>query len=307
MAAPIVYRWDDGNAPVARGERRSLCDILYACLVTGYGTKPGAGWTREYVNATFDKAVFRNNSVTGSGRYLRIDGAGGAAANNPNVLAYETMSSVDDGLFPFYASQLKAWTSFTLNTTARPWILIADDRFFYFFCWPGITATPTTANTDTNGLAFGDPVAFKADDAFACALMTCDSSVRTNMGYMYSPSNLLGNVSYGVCSSRNYAGVATPIISALIRGGGPGADTYAGSSGIPWTTGDAILVSRPHINNATAYSLRGWLPGYYYPCHPNAFGQLQEVVADGKTFLSIRHAIYVSPGNSFILLDDWRA
>lgn len=307
MAAPIVYRWDDGNAPVARGERRSLCDILYACLVTGYGDKAAAGWTREYVNATFDKAVFRNSPVVGKGRYLRIDGAGASSAYTTNISAYEVMTSVDDGLFPLCAFQRSAWTSFTANTTARPWVLIADEAFFYFFCWPGITSTPTTANNETNGIAFGDPIVFKADDAYACALMTCDSSIRTNMGYMYSPSNTFGNASYGVCSSRNYAGVATPIISALIRGGGPGADIYAGASGIPRSTGDAILVSRPHINDATTYSLRGWLPGYYYPCHPNAFGQLAEVVADGKTFLSIRHNVYGQAGNSFILLSDWRA
>ena len=306
MAVPIVYRWDDVDAPIARGERRSLCDILYTCLVTGYGDKVAAGWTREYINATSDKAVFRNNPVAGTGRYLCIDGLGGITAYNPYIMAYEIMTSIDDGLFPFNATQQKAWTSTSANTTAHPWILIADDLFFYFFCWPSITTTPTSTDTSTYSMAFGDPILFKADDAYACLLMAGDAAFRGPIGFLNNPSTITTNTYTGLMSSRNYSGVASPVVSAAVRGGGPGAETYSGAHGIPWSSGDAILMSRPHINNAAAYTIRGWLPGYYYPCHPLTFGQFEEVNTDGKTFLSLRHMVFNSAGNSFILLSDWR-
>ena len=305
MAAPIVYRWDDANAPVARGERRSLCDILYACLVTGYGTKPAAGWTREYVNATFDKAAFRNNPATGTGFYLQVDGAGGTYAFQPKTMSYEVMTSESSGLFPFVAAAATKdmWTSSVAGTTARPWVLVADDRAFYLTVWPDITTTPTVSNTNKAEMFFGDPVKWYPSDAYACCLITSNYySYGGNYG-ITTPGSVFGSLYF----PRNIAGAATPIAAALIRGGGPGSDNIPGGHGLAYTSGDPIMIVRPYINNAAGYTFRGWLPGFYYPCHPNAFGQLAIVTADGKNYLSIRGAIQIGNlGNYFIALDDWR-
>ena len=310
MAAPIVYRWDDGNAPVARGERRSLCDILYACLVTGYGSKPGAGWTREYVNATFDKAAFRNNPLTGTGFYLRVDGAGTANAYTSNVQAFEAMTSVDDGLFPFNASQQTMATSTAANTTARPWVLIADDRFFYLVIWTFITGAPGNADNMVANMGFGDGVSRYGVDSYCC-LLTANGGGYGTYGLVMSPGNATGNLgSNGLAMPRKASGAAGAIMAVLIRGGGPGVadSSTAGSQGLAYVAGDQILVSRPHINEAAAYTFRGWMPGLYYPCHPMAFGQLATITVGEKNFLSFRH--YVGQGgigNLFISLDDWRA
>ncbi|KAB2889780.1 MAG: hypothetical protein F9K32_11210, partial [Desulfobulbaceae bacterium] len=88
MAAPQIYKSTDGNAPVMRGERRALIDVLRACLVDGYGDKTPAGWTLEFINATFDKAVFRNSPVTGTGFYLRVDGLSPANTYTQALKAY---------------------------------------------------------------------------------------------------------------------------------------------------------------------------------------------------------------------------
>lgn len=311
MAAPIVYRWDDSGAPVARGERASLCDILYACLVTGYGAKPAAGWTREYVNGTNDKAVFRPGA--GTRFYLQIDGAGASNAYQSIIKAFESMSDVDNGLFPFKATWSTSTTdtcglSSTANTTARPWVLIADDRFFYFFCWTNVTGTttPLDNNTSVSCFFFGDIISRYSSDPYGCVLGSnqVQSYYGPSLFMLNHPNHSIAGV---LAIPRPISGVATPILPTLIRGGGPGSLSYPGQDGVPYSAGGQILITRPHINEGAAYTMRGFLPGFYYPCHPNAFSNLQEVSADGKTFLSLRNFYYNQLCNHFILLDDWRA
>lgn len=308
MAAPIVYRWDDGNAPVARGERRSLCDILYACLVTGYGAKPGAGWTREYVNATFDKAAFRNNPVTGTGFYLQADGLGGANAYTPRAQGFEVMTSEDAGLFPFNAAVQTGTLSNTANTTARPWVLIADDRAFWFICWPVITAAPGNTSYTATAMFFGDPVSRYPSDAYACGLVF--NGQNGSYGVVYASSGTVAPLGVALAMPRRADGVASPLLPALVCGGGPGATGGGriGQDGLPYAAGDQILITRPYLNEGAVYTFRGWMPGLYYPCHPLAFDQLATISLDGKTYLSLRHFMgnAGSPGNYFISLDDWR-
>jgi hypothetical protein len=287
-----------------------LCDILYACLVTGYGTKPAAGWTREFVNATFDKAVFQNDPSAGTGFYLQVDGYGAANAYTPKVQGYEAMTSVDDGLFPFNASAQTIPLSNAANTTARPWLLIADNLAFYFVCWSQSTSTPGDTSYIASKMFFGDIVPFSANDEFACALSA--NGPYGSFGPLNSPSATAGVLgTSGIAMPRRADGSSGSILPVLVRGGGPGADMYQGSAGVPYTVGGQILIARPHINNAAANTIRGWLPGLYYPCHQLAFSQFQNVSVDGLNFVSLRHnsnnsASSATIENYFLSLDDWR-
>jgi hypothetical protein len=307
MAAPIVYRWDDANAPVARGERRSLCDILHACLVTGYGAKAGAGWTREYVNATFDKAAFRNNPATGTGFYLQVDGAGAANAYQSKIMGYESMTDESTGLFPFSTAALSPFqVSNAANTTARPWVLVADDRFFYFTVWINNTTTPANSDLIKSDILFGDIVKWYPSDAYACLLDIGPGYYGAGLT-LSSPNATTGSYSN---MPRKISGVAAPIKPAYIIGGGPGTNSVPGQYGMAWNSGDQVLISRPHINNGEAYTFRGWVPGLYYPCHPyTAFSQLSTLTVDSKNYLVINGNLNGSSsgGGFFISLDDWRA
>jgi hypothetical protein len=306
MAAPIVYRWDDTDAPVARGERRSLCDILYVCLVTGYGAKVGAGWTREYVNGTFDKAAFRNNTVTGTGFYLQVDGAGASVAYKQKIMGYESMTDESTGQFPFSTAALSEFSvSNAANTTARPWVLVADDRFFYFTVWVSITSAPTNSTPNKSDILFGDIVKWYPSDAYACLL---DIGHGENGAELKLLTPDIATGFYSVMP-RKISGVASPVKPAFVTGGGPGASQYPGSYGLAWNSGDPVLISRPHINNGEAYTLRGWVPGLYYPCHPyTAFSQLTTLTIDSKNYLVINGWITnAAIGGFFISLDDWRA
>lgn len=54
MTAPRFYSWDDDGSPgraLSGNNQDRLKQILVACLVNGYGSKPGAGWTLEHEHA----------------------------------------------------------------------------------------------------------------------------------------------------------------------------------------------------------------------------------------------------------------
>ena len=51
MGTPRFYSWDDTGSPgraLTGNLQNMLKQILVPCLVTGYGGKPGAGWTLEH-------------------------------------------------------------------------------------------------------------------------------------------------------------------------------------------------------------------------------------------------------------------
>lgn len=51
MSTPRFYSWDDAGSPgrnLSGNNQNRLKQILVACLVDGYGDKPGAGWTLEH-------------------------------------------------------------------------------------------------------------------------------------------------------------------------------------------------------------------------------------------------------------------
>lgn len=54
MSTPQFYSWDDDGSPgraLSGNLQNRLKQILVPCLVTGYGSKPSAGWTLEHEHA----------------------------------------------------------------------------------------------------------------------------------------------------------------------------------------------------------------------------------------------------------------
>ncbi len=146
---PIVYRSTDSGAPVLTGQAGSLAAILDAVLVDGYGSglsaKAPAGWTREYT-AT-NKRVYRNNPVTATGSYLRVDDT--AAVGNARhawLRAYSSMTDIDTGTDATpSSSELTAgamWPkSDSLSSSSRPWMILANERWMYFHMSPDGSGT----------------------------------------------------------------------------------------------------------------------------------------------------------------------
>ena len=124
-----VYRSTDSGAPSLCGVAGSLTALLDGCLVNGYGTKSAAGWTKAFTGTS--KAAYRNGVAAAARSYYRIMDS---AATWSQVRGYDAMSDVDTGTGEFpqvsvvSGDGIYAFKSSTADTTAREWILLADDR-----------------------------------------------------------------------------------------------------------------------------------------------------------------------------------
>lgn len=86
-----LYLSSDDDAPALTKANLSL--ILKACLVTGYGNKPGAGWTMPHEDAAASKRVIAPAKSGELDSYLRVHDQSGVS----RVAAYRQMSDIDNG------------------------------------------------------------------------------------------------------------------------------------------------------------------------------------------------------------------
>lgn len=298
MAIPTEYKWDDGNAPVMSGVAGSIVTLFKKCLVDGYGTKSGAGWTLAFENLEGTKAVFRNNSITGRGVFIRVDDT---SATEAVFTAYELMTDVDTGLGPFLSSgSLIVIKSAAAGATMRPWVLVATDKFFYLVTRPSDTSVIVGA-TQTFFLCFGDFIPFTTEGYNS--LIGFGKVIQTNHYGFGRVELAAASVGVGLSSSRALNGAPglpktlwAAYGSGLTRFTGPGATptTFGGVGAGGYYLGPAydgtnLFIGRPIIGDGSTYDIRGWLPGLYAGFHNyNAFNQFQTIVNSNRTFLSLK-------------------
>lgn len=296
MGAPIVYRFDDDGAPaLTSADNTKFINLLKACLVDGYGGKPGAGWTMPYISDNGDKAAFRNNPAAGTGFYMQVSYPN-ADNHLPCIRAYESMSSVDDGVNPFYADtdNLKgiAISGGRNQTIARPWLLVADDRLFWFVCWIEDTYTSTN-RSNIKMLCFGDGIPFNASDRYFCVLFLSNRTVSHYQNFTVGYGNPAATTNEYKFTARNISGDVGIASCEFIHGGGPFlASSFTGAraqdQALPRILGSEII-SRPYVNDGTAYSFRGYVPGLWHPCHKvSDFNNFEQIEINGHRFIIVK-------------------
>jgi hypothetical protein len=135
-----MYRSTDASAPILRGQAGSLKALLKACLVTGYGSRPGAGWLNPFSATNIE--VFRPGS--GSQNYFQIDDRGSvASARNALVTMFSDMTSATVGSNQTPATydvnqQRHIPKSITANSTVREWKVFASDQACFIFTNTGM-------------------------------------------------------------------------------------------------------------------------------------------------------------------------
>lgn len=280
--AVTVYKSTDASAPVLTGENGSLNALLYACLVTGYGAKSAAGWTRAFNDTPNSTSVFQQGAGS-SGRYLRVDdgGPGAGAAREARATGYETMTDVDTGTNP-YPSAAATPASFTVirksttaDSTARAWKIFADHATVYVFIYSADTA--------------GEPRAFMFGDLYSFMTTTDDyrsmiigrgtenngtSAVTFVQNIAVNTSTLISQ--HWVC--RSYSGVGTSVQvgkhadvaktgnASVVGGGG---ETY------PASVNNGILFGPVYVHENG--KLRGRMRGFWCLYH-------SAPLVDGDTF-----------------------
>lgn len=299
MAAFTIYRSSDGSAPVLDGTVGSLVALLDACLVTGYGAKAAAGWTKPFTGT--NKAAFKLGA--GTGFYLRVqdDGPGAGGAAEARVTGYVTMSDVDTGTGPFpTAAQglggaiaaLSFRKSSAADAAARSWIVVADSRTVYVF-----VLTTDFANVYL-AFAFGDIYSFKSDDAYNCIIIAGNAEVNT-ASFLGDASLTISGTTAGHFIARGHTQLGASVaIGKHTDGAKSGGNTYA-IGVIPFTNPEdgGIYVAPFWVHDPTTApvnGVRGRLRGLWTPLHPtnsipdattfsgSAIGELT-----GKTFLAI--------------------
>lgn len=128
--------------------------VTFSFAVTGSPATPATGtmtyrrtsanWEKPFTGS--NKAVYR--AKTGLRHFLRVvdDASSAGGVREAQLRGYRAMTSVDDGEEPFptvaQRASLYCYKSNGADTSSRPWVLIADERFFYL----GIQTTESPAN-----------------------------------------------------------------------------------------------------------------------------------------------------------------
>lgn len=280
-----------------------------------------------------NKAAYRSTNPASPRHYLRVDddikpdrGFGAydtTWAKWANVGICESMTDIDtstgaqapfDPLAPtknWVSTQANHWgwykwyhgrtsnneTSGAHNAGPRRWVIIGDDRLFYFYTTYG----PNYDWYSMVGYVFGDPISFKPGDAYATILQAedADSSLhyysfpgqRMNWGGVMNTSrDWMGKVML-----RNYTQVGNTIrwgVTSLNTNNSSQISGY--EQGIPFPNGpDFALWLLPTYIQQEDGHMRGLLPGVRWVAQNITDGHLSvvdNVVNEGgKKFLIVRY------------------
>lgn len=304
-----VYRSSDGSAPVLSGTAGTLITVLQKCLIDGYGSQTGAGWTylTGFTNPSGNVGVFQ--AGTGSNGYsFRVNdnaarvGTTDEAAGTPTALqarirGYETMNLITDPTgtpnpFPTIAQNASGFfirKSASVDANARNWIVVADARTCYMFI-----ATTDVASSYIAWM-MGEYYSFKTSDAGRSIVMgmstesaataTLDPLNNIQLRMTSSFSNGLGrSLARSVNGSAGaISGTSVPLIGDGGFNTANAVDLVLGVGSTNYTNAaDSRLYLAPvrvgQATGSTAGDYRGRLRGLWHFGHPIASA------ADGDTF-----------------------
>ena len=296
-----TYKSTDGSAPTLAGTVGSFITLLDAVLVNGYGSKSAAGWTKSYSGS--NKAAYRQGS--GNQFYMRIqddgnreDGTASAAgAREAKIRGYEAMSSVDAGTGPFPTTAqrdtntgaLTVRKSTTADSTARDWIILADNRTCYVFVATGDTAGQYRC------VKFGEFYSLVTGDSYRTMLMArpienSGSSGSEAVGTLTT----VAAVSAGDYLARAYTGVGSAQTAGKHGDATKGSVTIlSGNLTYPNSPDSAIYLSPVWISEGTAGLVRGRCRGLWQPLHVVGSFNDGDIFTGagglaGKSFLAIK-------------------
>jgi len=161
---PRIYMSTDEGAPVLSATAGSLIGVLDACLVTGYGDLPGAGWEKFAIGA--DNAAYR--APDGLRHYLHVLDT---IATYATVNGYKSLVDTDFG--SAFSSSPAYWGKCASGVTAgRQWVVAVDDKRVLIFVVP--SAAINVGFRAVGG--FGELAAHHPDDMNASYLLAGSAS-----------------------------------------------------------------------------------------------------------------------------------
>ncbi len=157
MSTPRFYSWDDDGSPgraLSGNLQNKLKQILVPCLVTGYGSKPGAGWTIGHEHANGFSLINADGNVVNfvsnlpaqapypaiSGESIHIYAAESLTDTNNAIIDGANLCS---GTYRKGIPELANYPRHVLGYARYPlewqlstlqWTLVADDKTFILNC-----------------------------------------------------------------------------------------------------------------------------------------------------------------------------
>jgi hypothetical protein len=283
MTTPTIYRSTDASAPACTGEVGKLIALLKACLVTGYGTQPAAGWTEEYTATNY--SVLRQGG--GLQHYLWINDID---ARMSRLVGYATMTGILSGTNPYFSEAIfpggmYCRKSISADTVARPWILLATDETFYLIIFGGSTTFGQYGGGDAH-LACGQLQSRLTGDAMHAFLIgaTDTSTTSTSASTSRQVLPILGNSATGHAIASTY----TQISGGINFGKRPQNNLFAqtvsgnGGSAYPDPVGGALFLEPIIAQENSTLVLRGTFPGLWSVGHAHtSFSNMDTVTGTG--------------------------
>ncbi len=157
MSTPRFYSWDDDGSPgraLTGNLQNKLKQILVPCLVTGYGDKPGAGWTVGHEHANGFSLINADGNVVNFVSNLPAQAPYPAMRPEAiHVYAAESLTRTSEAIIDGanlcsgtfrkgfvelsgYARHSYPYASFVLDNQlpSLQWTLVADDKTFTLSC-----------------------------------------------------------------------------------------------------------------------------------------------------------------------------
>lgn len=286
-----VYRWDDADAPSLSAASSSLITLLTTVLNgtgTAYGSKTAAGWTATSISST--QSLFTN---AWSGHSVLVTHA--ASTNIARAVGCEGTNYITGPFFPTEAQVSGGlyWAvSSTTDSTARPWMIFADEKRFCL--WIGYSQTTASGLATTTGqfmYSAGDIESANPGSDPYPFMVTGGASTGLSAHYFASISSTYSSAVVGHYIARANTGAGTAL--AVTKLGDYSLSQGAmGASGVPYPSFGGGMILAPIRIAETSNVLRGVMPKVWQPCHPLPGNP-------GDTFSGTG----VLAGKTFILLD----
>ena len=230
------------------------------------------GWTKEFSGT--NKAVYRNDSVLGSGTYLRVVNT---SSNYAIVEMFRTMSDVDTGTFGSSSADI-AYIPYYQNNAPTPWILIGDSCAFYWFIdIYSLSNVPALCHGFCGNLSNS----FSEVDINNCVLAAPDASSYTSVSPLartaYNATALVASAPSNQTGNPLKAEQWVHLRSYLNN-------MYAGYGGIPFSSfGASALFLLPRLVTTSA-EYRGDFPGLF-----DTINAVQHKITDLTVFTIAGH------------------
>lgn len=256
-----------------------------------------AGWLLRFADPATNKAVYMPGTPQWAGHCLRVEDIVGTHAN---VRAYESMTSVDDGLgmFPTVAQVPAAtWPKAFGNSRPARWLVVADEQLAFVAPAPAYSSSVSTGAYAMRW--FGLFEALQPQDLHAVSI-----SVRSGTGGNGEFGSVWGVASINASSvqsnvfvSRSADGVAASVamFSSTLQpaDAGSGEDSACGpSSGV--SVGNFVFAEKYLRQELRVYP-RARMPAVLHAMHTG----LANVVANGAMELvgGRVHRFFGGPGS----------